>query len=116
MKLDGLIMPGAIQAELIDQLEQAGPFGASAPAPRFAIPDAQITFAKRAGESHLRLTVSDGLGARLSAISFGAFNTDLGPALEAHNGARFHLAGRLEINEWGGKRTPQLRLEDAAPA
>jgi len=28
---------------------------------------------------------------------------------------RFHLAGRLEINSWGGRQRPQLRLEDAAP-
>jgi single-stranded-DNA-specific exonuclease len=40
----------------------------------------------------------------------------MGAALSAHAGARFHLAGRLEINEWGGRRSAQLRLEDAAPA
>jgi single-stranded-DNA-specific exonuclease len=34
----------------------------------------------------------------------------------AHGGARFHLAGRLDINSWGGRQTVQLRLEDAAPA
>jgi single-stranded-DNA-specific exonuclease len=33
-----------------------------------------------------------------------------------HNGARFHLAGRLEVNTWQGRRSAQLRLEDAAPA
>jgi len=57
LRLDGLIMPGAVQTELIDQLEQAGPFGASAPAPRFALPDCEIRFAKRVGESHLKLTI-----------------------------------------------------------
>ncbi|MFT6299727.1 MAG: single-stranded-DNA-specific exonuclease, partial [Yoonia sp.] len=31
-------------------------------------------------------------------------------------GARFNLAGRLEINTWQGRQSPQLRLEDAAPA
>jgi len=40
----------------------------------------------------------------------------LGPALLAHNGARFHVAGKIEINEWGGRQTVQLRLDDAAPA
>jgi single-stranded-DNA-specific exonuclease len=33
----------------------------------------------------------------------------------AHDGARFHLAGRLEINRWNGRPRAQLRLEDAAP-
>jgi single-stranded-DNA-specific exonuclease len=40
----------------------------------------------------------------------------LGPALEAAQGARFHVAGRIETNDWNGRRTVQLRLEDAAPA
>ena len=52
----------------------------------------------------------------LDAIAFGAYDTALGPALEAHGGARFHLAGRLDINDWRGRRSVQLRLEDAAAA
>ena len=38
----------------------------------------------------------------------------LGPMLSDHRGARFHIAGRLEIDEWGGRKRPKLRLEDAA--
>ncbi len=116
LKLDGMLMPGAASIDLVNQLETAGPFGASAPAPRFAFPDVEIRFAKRIGDSHLKVTFGDGLNARLEAICFGAFDTDLGPALENHKGARFHLAGRLDINTWGGRQTVQLRLEDAAPA
>jgi single-stranded-DNA-specific exonuclease len=116
LRLDGPLMPGAATPELIDMLEQAGPFGAGAAAPRFAFPDMQIAFAKRVGSAHLKLSFGDGLGARIDAICFGAFDGPLGAALEQHGGARFHLAGRLEINEWGGRRSVQLRLEDAAPA
>ena len=116
LKLDGMLMPGAASIDLVSQLETAGPFGASAPAPRFAFPEVEIRFAKRIGDSHLKVTFGDGLNARLEAICFGAFDTDLGPALENHKGARFHLAGRLDINTWGGRQTVQLRLEDAAPA
>ena len=116
LNLDGMLMPGAASIDLVNQLETAGPFGASAPAPRFAFPDVEIRFAKRIGDSHLKVTFGDGLNARLEAICFGAFDTDLGPALENHKGARFHLAGRLDINTWGGRQTVQLRLEDAAPA
>ena len=52
----------------------------------------------------------------MEAIAFGAYDTDIGPALEQHGGARFHLAGRLDINTFRGRQTIQLRLEDAAPA
>ena len=116
LRLDGVLMPGAASVELIEQIEQAGPFGAGAPAPRFAFPDCQILFTKRVGADHLKLTFGDGLGTRIDAISFGAMDGPLGVMLANHAGARFHLAGRLEVNTWQGRQSVQLRLEDAAPA
>ncbi len=116
LRLDGMLMPGAATTDLIDMLEQAGPFGAGAPAPRFAFPDAKIVFTKPVGDGHLKLSFADDTGRKIDAIAFGAFSTDLGAALTQHKGARFHLAGRIEINEWGGRRQVQLRLEDASPA
>ena len=103
-------MPGAASVELIEQIEKAGPFGAGAPAPRFAFPDCQILFAKQVGANHLKITFGDGLGARIDAISFGAMDGPLGPMLMNHNGARFHLAGRLEVNSWQGRQSAQLRF------
>ena len=116
LKLDGILMPSAASVDLIEKLEEAGPFGASAPAPRFAFPDVQILFAKRVGQNHLKISFGDGLGTRIDAIAFGAFDGPLGPILEQHGGARFHLAGRLEVNQWQGRLSPQLRLDDAARA
>ncbi len=116
MKLDGALMPGAATVDLIEQIEKAGPFGASAPAPRYALPDLQVRFAKRVGESHLKLSLADGLGGGLDAIAFGAFDGPMGEKLSNHGGARFHFAGRLEVNTWGGRQNVQLRLEDATEA
>lgn len=116
MKLDGTLMPRAATVELIEQIEQAGPFGAGAPAPRYALPDLQVRFAKRVGESHLKLSLADGMGGGLDAIAFGAFDGPMGEKLSNHGGARFHFAGRLEVNTWGGRQSVQLRLEDAAEA
>ena len=116
LRVDGLLMPGAATPQLIDEIERAGPFGQGAPAPRFAFSGAQISGARRVGESHLRFGFSDGTGPRIDAIAFGAFDSALGPALSTPGASRFHLAGRLEINSWGGRTKVQLRLEDAAKA
>ncbi|EDM71655.1 single-stranded-DNA-specific exonuclease RecJ [Roseobacter sp. AzwK-3b] len=116
LRLDGVLMPGAATVELVERIEAAGPFGAGAPGPRYVFPDMQIGFAKRVGDAHLKLRFGDGLSGQLDAIAFGAFDSPLGQALMSHGGARFHLAGRIGINEWGGRRSPQLQLEDAAPA
>ena len=116
LKLDGLMMASAASVPLVEQLEKAGPFGAGAAAPRFAFPDQQIGFTKEVGQGHLKLSFSDGMGAKIDAISFGAAENGLMKALMQHKGARFHLAGRVEINTWQGRQSVQLRLEDAAPS
>jgi single-stranded-DNA-specific exonuclease len=114
LSLDGAIAPSAITPELIEQLEAAGPFGAGAPAPRFALPAQRIAFAKRAGELHLRLTLQGENGSKIDAICFRAFDGPMGSMLENHEGRLFHCAGRLEIDDWGGRRRAKLRLEDIA--
>jgi len=114
LNIDSLLMPSAATAGLIEQIESAGPFGASASAPRFAF-SAQAVSGRRIGENHLRLNFSDGLGPKLDAIAFGVMEGPL-VALENAGAARYHLAGRLELNHFGGRTKVQLRLEDAARA
>lgn len=114
LRIDGLLMPGALTPDLVEDIQRAGPFGQGAPAPRFALPDMAVTHVQRVGESHLRLSVTDGTRASLQAILFGAFDTPLGDILASGKGRRFHLAGRVEMNHWQGRSRIQLRLEDAA--
>lgn len=114
LRLDGLLMPTAASVELTEAVEAAGPFGAGAPAPRYVFADMRIFSARRVGESHLKVSFGDGHSTRLDAICFGGYDSALGPALEAHGGAHFHLAGKLDINTWQGRQNVQLRLEDAS--
>ncbi|SDW49860.1 single-stranded-DNA-specific exonuclease RecJ [Roseicitreum antarcticum] len=116
MRIDALLMPGAVTLELIEQIDAAGPYGASAPAPRFALPSVQILSSRRMGETHLRVSIGDGMGARLDGIAFGAFETALGPLLTDPGAGALHLCGRIEINSFGGRRKAQLRIDDAARA
>ncbi|CAA9438041.1 MAG: Single-stranded-DNA-specific exonuclease RecJ [uncultured Rubellimicrobium sp.] len=114
LSLDGLLMPKAAQADLVELIDRAGPFGAGSPSPRFAFPDLVVTLARTVGSGHLKLAFTDGLGGRLDAIAFGAAE---GPLRRLQpGGGRFHVAGRLEVNTWQGRRTAQLLLDDAAPA
>jgi single-stranded-DNA-specific exonuclease len=114
LRIDSLLMTPAVNAALIEKIESAGPFGASAAAPRFAFA-AQAVSGRRIGGNHLRLRFSDGLGPKLDAIAFGAMEGPLA-LLENAGATRFNLAGRLELNSFGGRTKVQLRLEDAARA
>jgi len=113
LRLDGLLMPAACTAELIARLEEAGPFGAAAPAPRFALPGLRIRHLRAVGEGHLKLTLSDGSGT-LDAICFDAAGKGLDAVFQAHGGRPLHVAGRIEVNHWNGRQSVQLRLDDAA--
>ncbi len=115
LRIDSLLMPTAATPAFVEQLEQAGPFGTAAPAPRFVFTDTPVT-SRRIGETHLKLSFGDGMGQRIEGIAFGAFDTPLGAALENAGHQHFHLAGRLEMNSYGGRSKVQLRLEDAAKA
>ena len=114
--ITGTLMCSAVTQELVAEFDNAGPFGAGAPAPRLALLNQRILFAKRAGENHLRLTVSDDSAVKIDVIVFRAFETSIGEVLQNHNGLRFHLAGRLQIDDWGGRKRVKMNLEDAAYA
>ena len=113
LRLDGLLMPAACTVELIERLEEAGPFGAAAPAPRFALPGLRIRHLRPVGDGHLKLTMSDGVGT-LDAICFDAAGKGLDAVFQGHGGRALHVAGRIEVNHWNGRQTVQLRLDDAA--
>ncbi len=115
LRIDALLAPSAASPELVAQIDSAGPFGASASAPRFAFADMAVS-ARPMGIGHLRLSFGDGLGPKLEGVLFGAFQTPMGDALLSGGAGRFHLAGRVEVNTWGGRTRVQLRLEDAARA
>jgi single-stranded-DNA-specific exonuclease len=112
LHLDGLLAPAGATPELCGALEAAGPYGQGAPAPRFAFAEMQVT-ARPVGDRHLKLAAKAPDGTRIDAIAFGAAE---GPLAALAAGGRFHLAGRLDRNDWGGRVRIELRLDDAAPA
>lgn len=115
LRLDGALACAGATVELCEMLEAAGPWGQAAPAPRFALPRVRVAGARPAGDRHLRLTLTDGT-ARLEAMAFNALGAPLGDFLTGRDGACVHVAGRLDVNDWGGRRRAQLTVEDAAPA
>ena len=114
--LDGLITVAGATPALIAAIDRIGPFGMGNPAPRFAVPEARVVKADRVGSDHVRLIVTGPAGGRLKAMAFRAAETALGAALLAGSGRRFHLAGRLKHDAWGGADRAELHVEDAAAA
>ncbi len=115
LEIDGALAPGGATVDLVATLEAAGPFGPANPAPRLAFPSVRIERAAAVGRGHLRCRLK-GSGGTLEAIAFRAEETGLAEAAfaAAEAGTALHAAGRLEIDDWGGRRRAKLRLEDLA--
>ncbi len=112
--LDGALSVDGATTELITLMDQAGPFGAGNPEPRFALPNVRLVQASIVGENHVRCILTGAAGrGRLAGIAFRALETPLGDALLGHNGGAFHIAGHLRKNSWQGKVSAQLLIEDA---
>ncbi|MFT4013802.1 MAG: single-stranded-DNA-specific exonuclease RecJ [Paracoccus sp. (in: a-proteobacteria)] len=114
LRISGLLDPAGATVELMQMLERVGPYGQAAPAPRFAFAEQLIDSAGTMGDSHLRLRFRSPGSPVVEAVAWGAMSTPLGPALLGAKGRRFHLAGKLELSQWGGRERVRLRLDDAA--
>jgi len=113
LKLDGALTTQAASREMFELLEQAGPYGAGNPEPRFAVPRARVVRADRVGQNHVRCILAGDEGGRLKSIAFRAADSPLGEALLNGRGALFHIAGRLRADDWQGRRDVQLQIDDA---
>lgn len=114
LAIDAALTAGAATLELIELLEQAGPYGTAHPSPVFAFPAHRVLYADRAGGDHIRCTIASSDGKRLKAVAFRAMGTELGELLLSEKQLPLHVAGRLTIDDWSGARVPCLHIEDAA--
>ena len=112
--IDGALSASGASLDLVELLEQAGPYGAGNPAPVFAFPAHRVAWADSAGSDHVRLMLQAADGTRLKAVAFRALGTELGETLLSERQFPLHVAGRLQIDEWNGKRETALHIEDAA--
>jgi single-stranded-DNA-specific exonuclease len=114
IEIDAAITESGATAAFVEDLERGGPYGNGNPAPVVALPAHRVTFADRAGNGHVRLSLASGAGGSLKAIAFRAAETPLGQALLAARGQPLHVAGTLSLDHYGGAARPQLRVIDAA--
>lgn len=107
INIDLVITPDDVTVDLVEELSQLEPFGASNPSPVFALKNLKIKQKKLMGENkdHLRLTVTAGTN-EFNCIRWGAGDISLvaGDVLDA----AFHP----QINEYQGNTTVQLIVDD----
>ena len=105
----------AFDLGLLDALDRIGPYGQGHPEPLFAVADVRVSFAKLVKEEHVRFTLEDARGARISGIAFRAMKSPIGEAL-MKKGATYHAAVRVKRNEWNDTVKTEVEIVDLAEA
>jgi single-stranded-DNA-specific exonuclease len=113
LNIDAIISIGGATPELLLQVEKLAPFGQNNPQPRFCIQQVVNLKSDIVGEQHIKTLFIDRVSnIRLSAISFRSVGTPLGEALLASQGKTIDVAGNLRLQEWNGKQTVSLTIDD----
>lgn len=98
-----------ITVEAIEEIKKLGPFGTGFSKPIYTIQDVKVRSMKKIGaqENHLKMELEDDYGL-LDAIGF-----DKGYLHEEISyGVKVSFVGDLQINEWQGRKKPQLMITD----
>lgn len=114
LAIDGALMATGATSELTTLLDQAGPFGAGNPQPRFAFAAHRCSYAKVVGGAHTRCVLTADDGSRIQAIAFRSADTQVGRLLAEGRGHPLHVAGHLRRDHWGGREKIELVIEDVA--
>lgn len=116
INIDGALAVEGANTDLVTLLEKAGPYGAGNREPRFALTRARVIKPQIVGEKHVRCFLAGEAGGRVKAIAFRCHDQPLGLGLLSARDARYHVAGHLRADTWGGRDEVQLTIEDAALA
>lgn len=100
-----------LNEETIRSLEMLEPYGMGYPEPKILIKKVSCIFSKRIGKdkNHLSCTLEDIYGQRLKAILFSVENNILRIIEEKY---KFDVIGKISLNTWENKTTPQFFIED----
>jgi single-stranded-DNA-specific exonuclease len=113
LEIDALVSPGPAARPLYEAFLALEPFGPGNPEPRFAMADVRVERLTPLRGGHLRCALVDAQGRSLRAVAWRASDTDLGRRLEAAGGT-LHAAGRLKADDWNGRASVELEIEDLA--
>jgi single-stranded-DNA-specific exonuclease len=114
LPIDGALSSASVNAELMELLERAGPYGAGHPEPRFAFSAHRVSRVRTINDEHVRCTLAAANGARLEAAAFRVGDTPLAKLLLKAEGTPLHIAGHLRRDTWNGRDGVELIIEDAA--
>jgi single-stranded-DNA-specific exonuclease len=113
--VDAAIPLGEVGVPFIQGMDKLRPFGTANVEPLVMLPGVELAEIRVLKEKHFKLVFRDG-AASIDGLIWNAVGTPLGARIEAARGTRLDVIGRLQINEYLGRKSAQMMIEDLRPA
>lgn len=113
-KIDALLNISAVNKDLINSINQIGPYGPGNPTPTFAFAELRIAYADRVKGGHIRCNFEDKNGQRIKGICFRAEEMGFDEILLNERNRYLHIVGTLKKNTWNGRTTIDLQVIDVS--
>ena len=114
LKLDGVLNLMAVNSDLVEMLDQIGPYGQGNAQPKFAFSDVFVSYVDIVGKDHVKCSLKGADGTVVKAMSFRCADKPLGQFLIKSRGKNIKIAGSIKNNHWNGRTTAEIFIEDAA--
>ena len=113
LKIDSIIDVGALNLDLVNNINRLGPFGSGNPSPRFACVDVMVSYAEVLRGGHIRCRLFSSISScSIDAMLFGAMDTELGQILLNNSFRTLAVAGGLSIDTWQQQNKLKFIIDD----
>ena len=112
--MDSIIAPSALNEEFYFEVEKLAPFGSGNSEPKFVIENLQVIASHLVAERHIKTVLSGKDGSVIKSVAFNAKDSPLEPFLNKKNKKKFNIAGKMNLNEWRGKKDIEFIIEDVS--
>jgi len=114
IKIDALLNISAVNMDLINSIDQIGPYGSGNPTPTFAFAELRVAYADRVKGGHIRCNFEDKNGQRIKGICFRAEEFGFDEILLNERNRYLHIVGTLKKNTWNGHTSIDLQVIDVS--
>ena len=110
--IDAIISPSAINEKFYEHINCLAPFGSGNNEPKFMIENLKVMNSYIIAKNHIKSTLLGKDGSVIKSFAWNAVNTPLESALQEKNKKLINITGKLQLNEWKGKKNIEFVIQD----
>ena len=112
--LDAVLSSSALNEDFFEDINLLSPFGPGNSEPTFVLENIKIVNSSIIADKHIKIIMYSNSGITIKGIAFNSRGGILENYLLKKNLKPLHIAGKLTMNEWQGKKDVEFVIQDIA--